>query len=174
MTIGVGEVPDLIDDQERRAGIVVYAAAQSGVAVEGGEIAEQLSGGSEQDAVPEDHRLVGDVLRQHRLAGAVLADEDDVGCVAEEVERHQRLDGGAVAACRPSPVEVGQRLEAADTGVVQAALQAAADALLLFPFDQRRDPGLLGHLMPVREQAMQEQSLGTIAQVSGLIHRRDP
>jgi hypothetical protein len=41
MAVGIGEVSDLVDDQETGAGIMAQAAAQSGVAIEGGEVAEQ-------------------------------------------------------------------------------------------------------------------------------------
>ena len=85
---------------------------------------------------PCDQRLVGDVLRQGGLADAVGADQDDVGGLLEEVERHQRLDGGAVAALGPGPVEVAERFEAADPRLVQPPLQAAAVAFLFFPGQQ--------------------------------------
>src|SRR5271166_4609353 len=64
-------------------------------------------------------RLPSDVLRQGRLADAVGTDDDDIGGLLEEVERHQRLDGGSVAALGPVPVEVAQRLEAADMSGLQ-------------------------------------------------------
>ena len=121
---------------------MAQAATQRGIAVERAEIAQQLARAGEQDRVPLDQRLVGDVLGQGRLADAVGTDDDDIGGLLEEVERHQRLDGGAVAALGPVPVEVAQRLEAADMGGLQPTLQAAAGALLLFPVEQRRDPGL--------------------------------
>ena len=95
-------------------------AAQSGIAVERAEIAEQLAGAGEQHGVARDQCLMGDVLGDHRLADAVRADEHDVGGVVEELERHQRVDGGAVAALGPGPVEVAERFEAADMGRVRS------------------------------------------------------
>ncbi len=86
---------------------------------------------------------MGDVLRQRRFADAVGADQDDVAGIVEEVERHQRLHGGAVAALGPGPVEVAScegtlrvtRLEAADTRVFQAPLETAPAAFLLLPVE---------------------------------------
>ena len=65
---------------------------------------------------------------------------DDVGGVLEEVERHQRLEGGAVTAFGPGPIEVADGFEAADMGLLEATLQAAAGPLLLLPIEQRFDP----------------------------------
>ena len=138
----------------------MQAPAQRGIAVQGCEVAEQLAGGGEQRGVAGDQRLMGDVLRQHGFTGAVLTDQDHVGGIVEKVERHQRLDGGAVAALRPVPVEVAERLEAADMRLLQPPLQAAAGTFALFPVDQRREPGLGCHFAPVREQAMQMQRAG--------------
>jgi hypothetical protein len=41
MTIGVGEVADLVDDEQMRTGVMAQTAAQSGIAVECAEIAKQ-------------------------------------------------------------------------------------------------------------------------------------
>src|SRR5208283_4244014 len=135
MAVGIGEIPDFVDHQQLRARIVAQAASQRGIAIERAKVAEQLARAGEQDRVPLDQRLVSDVLRQGRLADAVGTDDDDIGGLLEEVERHQRLDGGSVAALGPVPVEVAQRLEAADMSGLQPPFQAAAGALLLFPIE---------------------------------------
>ena len=90
-------------------------------------------GAGEQHGTAGDQSLVGDILRQRRLADAIGSDQDDVAGVLKEVERHQRVDGGAVAALGPGPVEVASckgtlrmtRLEAADTRILQSPFQAA-------------------------------------------------
>lgn len=56
--------------------------------------------------MPVEDGLMGDVSRQGGLTDAVGTDEDDVGGVLEEVERHQRFGGRPVAAFRPAPIEV--------------------------------------------------------------------
>ena len=80
--------------------------AQGGVAVEGGEVAEHLSRACEHDRMPVDDGLMGDISRQGGLADAVRADEDDVGGVFEEVERHQCFGRRTIAAFGPVPIEV--------------------------------------------------------------------
>src|SRR6516164_6477467 len=78
---------------------------------------------------------MGNVLRQGRFADSVGADQDCVGGIVEEFERHQGIDGGLVAFLSPRPIEVAQRFEAADMRIFEAALQAATCSLLLLPFD---------------------------------------
>ena len=48
------------------------------------------------------------------LPTPLRADQDGVGGILEEVERHQGIEGGPVDGGGPVPVEVAQRLEAAD------------------------------------------------------------
>ena len=76
---------------------------------------------------------MGDVLRQHCLSEAVRTDEDDIVAAGEEVEREDALEGragpSAVGHCQ-SPV--GERLEASESGALEAALDAAA--LFFFEF----------------------------------------
>ena len=73
-----------------------------------------------------------------------------------------------------APVEVAERLEAADARVFQPPLQAAAAAFLLLPVEQRGDPVGGGGFRPVRQQPMQMQRAGAGAQGVGVIHRRRP
>jgi hypothetical protein len=73
MAVRVGEVSNLVDDEEIGPCIVAQAAAQGGIAVKSGEIAEQLSGAGEQHGMAVDECLIGDVARERRLADAVHA-----------------------------------------------------------------------------------------------------
>jgi hypothetical protein len=123
-----------------------------------------LAGTGEQHGVAIDHRLMGNVLSEHRLADAVRPDKHDVGGLFEEVERDQRIDSGAVAVLGPGPVEVAEWFEAADMGGAEPTLQAAAGALLLLPVEHRRQPGLCCNLGPMGQQTMQVQRLGAGAQ----------
>ena len=54
MAVRVGEISNLVDDQECRVDVVAQPAPQGGVAVEGGEIAEHLPGACEHDGVALD------------------------------------------------------------------------------------------------------------------------
>src|SRR5258706_10271172 len=80
--------------------------------------------------------MIGNTVRQGRFADSVWADEDCVGGVVEEFERHQGFDGGLVAFLWPRPIEVAQGFEAPDMRVFEASFQAATCALLLLPFDE--------------------------------------
>ena len=174
MAVGVGQVANLVDDQQAGACVMVQAPSQRGIAVEGGEVAQQLAGAGEQHGVAVDQRLIGDVAGKRRFADAVWADQNDVGGVLEEVERHQGFEGGAVAALGPVPVEVADRFEAADTSLTQAALQAAAGPLLLLPVDQAIHPAFGGDLRPMGQQAVELEGLGARLQGVEIIHRFAP
>ncbi len=73
-----------------------------------------------------------------------------------------------------APVEVAERLEAADARVLQAPLQAAPAAFLLLPVEQAGHPLGGGGFRPVRQQSMQMQRAGAGAQGGGIIHRPHP
>src|SRR5271163_168628 len=174
VAVRVGQIAHFVDHQQLRPGVMAQTAAEVGIAVERAEISKQLARAGEQHGVAMNQRLMGDILRQRRFANAIRADQDDVCGLAEEVERHQRLDGGPVAALGPAPIEVAEWLEATDMGGPQSPLQAAARALLLLPADQRRHPGLGYGLWPMRQQAMQMQRLGAGAHGVELSHRTAP
>ena len=110
MAVAVGQVSDLVDHQQVLAGVEAQPALKQGVAVEGGELAEHAGRGGEAHGVALEDGAVGDIGGDGRLADAVWADQDDVGGLVEELEAHEILDGHAVAAARPCPVEVGERL----------------------------------------------------------------
>ncbi|WP_280950724.1 ATP-binding protein [Mesorhizobium sp. WSM3882] len=61
---------------------------------QGGEFAEHLAGGSEEDGVTADERLVSDIASKCRFPDAVGADKDEVGGIVHEGQGHQleRLD----------------------------------------------------------------------------------
>ena len=73
---------------------------------------------------------------------------------------HEVLDGRAVASPRPVPVEGGERLEAADAGGAEAALEAAAASFLLFPGDQLGQPAGLAGVVPAGVEAAQAERAG--------------
>jgi hypothetical protein len=92
---------------------------------------------------------VGDVLGNHRLAETLRGDEDDVAGGLDEIEVEGGLDGGAVEALGPGPVEIGHGLEAADAAVSQAALKAFAGTVLGLRLDDTLEelgvaPAVLG------------------------------
>lgn len=105
-----------------------------------------------------------EVLREHGLADAVGADEDDVGGVAEEVELEELLDVALVDALRVLPVEFGEGLDRRELRVAEAALVVPALALDLPDLDEPLQPGLGRVGVPVREHAVQPESSGAAAE----------
>ena len=162
----VGEVPELVEDQEAPLAVVVEPAREAARGLLAAEIEQELGGGGEEDVMAGEHRLVRDVLGDHRLAEALGGDEDEVAAGGEEVEAQGGLDGGAVDARGPGPVEVGHRGEAAEATAQEAAFEAAAGAFLLFDLDEvfeelRRAPAALGgegdEVVEVRGGVMQPE-----------------
>ena len=92
----------------------------------------------------------------------------------EEVGGHQGVEGVAVAAFGPGPIEVAGRFETADMSGFEPAFHAAAGALLLRPVEQCFDPSAGDGFHPVRQEAMQIQRLGTRVQSSEVTHLFDP
>src|SRR5262249_39488749 len=85
----------------------------------------------------------------HGLAQALRRDEDEVAAALEKLEPQGGLDALAIDARGPGPVEVGHRLEAAEPGARQAALETPASAVLALDGGDMREglgraPGLLG------------------------------
>src|SRR5208282_603053 len=101
VAVGVGEIADLVDDQEGWGGVMAKAAAQSRGAVDRRQISEQLAGAGEQGRMALQDRLMGDVAGDGGFVYAFGADHHGVAGVLEEVESHQRVDGGPVAAGWP-------------------------------------------------------------------------
>jgi hypothetical protein len=118
--------------------------------------------------------LVRDVLRQHRLADAIRADQHDVSGVAEELERHQRINGDAVAVLGPAPVEVAKWLEATDVRLAQPSLQTPTGSFLLLPAEQRTYPGFAGNIAPMRQQPVQVERAGAGLLCVALNHHAAP
>ena len=176
VAVGVGQVSDLIDDKERRSGVVGQAPSERGGTVDGGEFAEQLAGTGEQGGVTVHDGVVGDIASDRRFADTVWADEDGIGSVADEVEAHESFDRLSVASCREGPFEVYKWLEAPDPGILQTSFQAAPGAFVLFPVNKcSRPAGLIGFL-PVSDQPMQVEACGAIAVILPIIicHRGLP
>ena len=69
------------------------------------------------------------VLRDHRLADAVWADEDDVGGLLEEVQGEQFFEELAIDLFGPGVIEVGDGFELEEACVAEAALETATFAV---------------------------------------------
>ena len=121
-----------------------------------------------------DERLIGEIARQRSLADAIGSNQHGVGAFVEEVEGREGFESGAVAALGPTPIEVAERFEAADAGVLEPAFQAAAGALGLFPIEQGVDPAGLDGFWPMGQQAVQPQRRRAGAKYVIVRHRPAP
>ena len=147
----VGQVAELVEDQERRTAVVAQAASERGRGVLGGQVVEHGAGGGEACGVPRQQSEVGEIFGDDGLAGGVGANEHDVGGLRNEVERAQFVDRAAVNLLRPLPVEVAKRLEGAEPREAQAAIQGAALTLALLVVDHGGQPIQGTDFIPVRE-----------------------
>src|SRR5882762_6535424 len=75
-----------------------------------------------------EHGGVTDVLGDHRLAQTVAAHQNEIACLAQNVERQRALDDIAFDLGGPGPIEVGDGLEALDATDPQTPLQTSARA----------------------------------------------
>jgi hypothetical protein len=103
--------------------------------------------------------LVGDVFENHRLADAIGSDEHGIMAGLEEAEGEELVDGFAVDALRPGPIEVGHRLEGGDARAAEAALEAPLVALALFEIEHLAKPGLVGDVLPRAHQPEEPEAL---------------
>jgi hypothetical protein len=67
---------------------------------------------------------------------ALRRDQHHVARVGEKVEPQGGVDGGAVDALGPGPIELAHRREAADAAASEATLEAPAGPFLLFVLDE--------------------------------------
>src|SRR5262245_50610472 len=114
MAVGIGEVADLIDDEEEGTCVMAQPPAQCGVAVTRSEFAYDVAGRCKQQGMAVANGWLVNILGDHRFAEAVGRDKDHVASVLEELERHQPLDSTSVTLLGPGPIEVAQRFEAPD------------------------------------------------------------
>jgi len=125
----VGEVADLIDDEHVRLKVVQQAIAQATLATGGGEIVDQSGGGGEKGGKAILDRTVRDGDRQMSLAAPGLTHEDQVPAFGDEVSaeivsQQRGTEGGLL-----SEVEVVDRLEEREVGLMRGPAQASAVAV---------------------------------------------
>ena len=85
----------------------------------------------------EDKKLnicggVGDILGDHGFPQAIAADDHAVAGFGEEVQGEGAFDQRAIDLLGPLPIEVSQGFKAAETGLSQAAFEAAAGQVFGF------------------------------------------
>ena len=107
-------------------------------------------------------------MAEHRLAQALVPDEDDVLAFADEVEREDPVDRRAVELLGPVPFEIGERLEAAEARVAQAPFEPPPRPVVLFGLDERfeQDDRAPAFLRGARDQIV--EVLGGVGQAEPL------
>ncbi len=118
---------------------------------------QHVGGEREACGVTAQHRLVQQVLGDHGLAQSIGTDDDDVGCLFEEGEGEQLLQQRTIDLLGPGVIEVGQRLESTQAGVVCASLGTALLTLAVLDLQHTREPRLGDDLLGVRCEPIEVQ-----------------
>ncbi len=92
----VGQIADLVDDEQGSCAVVTQFGVETSCGILGAEIEKELGCTKEQDRVPGEDGLIGDILGDHGFAQALRSDEDEVVALAEEVQMESSLDGLAI------------------------------------------------------------------------------
>ena len=91
------------------------------------------------------------VLRDHGLADAVRADEDDVGGLVEEVQGEEFFEELAIDLFGPGVIEVRDGFELEEPCIAEPALETATLPFALLDLEHAREPGLVADLLDLRQ-----------------------
>jgi len=91
--VTVGEVADLVDEEQVRLDVAHERFAQATVATRGREIVDEVCCGGDERVEAVLQGVIGDGDGEVRLAATRLAIEDDGTALRDEVGREQRTDG---------------------------------------------------------------------------------
>ncbi len=78
------------------------------------DLVKQIGGGAKQNAVAGGDGGVGDVLGKECFTEAIGSDQNEIARLGDEIESQSAFDQIAVDFGGPAPVEIGERLKAAD------------------------------------------------------------
>jgi hypothetical protein len=123
----VAQVADLVDREETGSQVRAEPPLKRARRVLAGEVEDQIGGREQARRMAGEDRLMDEILGEHRFAEAVRCDDDDVFALGQEVEREDAFDRGAMDLRGPGPFEIGQRLVAAETCVMEPALDAVME-----------------------------------------------
>jgi hypothetical protein len=82
----VGEVAQLVEDEEPALAVSSSGAAQAPGRLLAAEVEEELGGGGEEDVMARKHGPVRDVLSDHRSAEALGRDQNEGMGLGEELQ----------------------------------------------------------------------------------------
>jgi hypothetical protein len=173
----VGQVADLVDDQQVGAGVGGQGLAQLGLAARPGQVVDQLSGGGEACCEAVLDGAVADGDGQVGLATAGLAEEDQVAPLGDQLRSQVGPQQGEAQAGLEGEVEVLDGLQVGEAGLADLALHTCVASVgdLLGEQDGEQlagapalGLGAVAQVAPVAAGVGQVQTLEQRLQVEGL------
>ena len=119
---------ELVDDEQVELGIEANAVVDGAIGERGRQVFQEFAAGDVMHFAALGAGGLADALDQMTFAHAALADEDEVLMAAHEVAGGERLDLDTADGGVEVPIELGEWLEIAEAGVLDALLQAAFTA----------------------------------------------
>ena len=134
--VAVGEVADLVDDEDMGLHVHGERVAKLAVAARDGELVDELRGRDEARVEPELHRAIRDGDREMGLAASGLAFEDDRVALGDEVRREKRTDRREPQRRLIGEVELLDRTEKGKARCSHGAREACAASVGDFFIDE--------------------------------------
>jgi len=131
-----GQVADFIQDEELWGEVFFELAPQGAGLLGGGKVVDDVDGVGEENGVAVQAGGIAQGGGEVGLADADGAQKDDVGLVTEELEAEEVLDLEAVDFFGPVPAELFEGFQDGEAGLLDAALDEALEALVVFALDQ--------------------------------------
>ncbi len=167
----VGQVTDLIDDQDRRVSVAREGLGESAGTEGGGQLVDQLRGSDEQGIEAGLDCAISDGDRQVGLAASWLADEDQGATLGDEVGREGGSQQGQSHRGLETEVKLLDGLEERVPGAACQSLDAGLIPMGDLLGDQHREKGTVGPLLALG--SLDERSIDPtcIGEVQPLQHR---
>ena len=129
----VGEIADLVDDEEARVGVARERLGEAALAEGGREIIDEFRGGHEVGVEAVLDRAIGDCDREVRLAAPGFAVQDQRAALGDEVRGERGAEQGEAHGRLVGEIEVVDRFEEREAGAPreprEARLLAVGDLL---------------------------------------------
>jgi hypothetical protein len=132
----VGQVPYLVDDEDRRMGVVGQSLLETPLAAGVRQVIDERCRRREQGVEPVLDGLVGHSDGQMRLASPCFAVEDQAPTLGREVRAQERSQRGGAQGRLVREVEVIDRLQKRELGLPREALNAGLLAVGHLSADQ--------------------------------------
>ena len=116
---------EFVNDEQIKTSVKADAVVDGLIGQRGREIFEKSAAGDVIDFMTQGTGRLADALDETAFTDAALADEDEILTSADEVARGECLDLDPADGGIEVPIELGERLEIAEAGVLDATLEAA-------------------------------------------------